>query len=152
MASFTPLNRRPTKSLNKEKMRHFLAKRKWKVTQRKEDYSKVLASDRNNLDACFCKVCKPVQFSLLNLQKTGKAVLALKRMANLYNSPDSAGSSSEGNTHKETHRHNGIVCPRSTRVADDSPLQSVTSSLAFYDQFGLVSILFITVVVMHTLM
>uniref|UniRef100_A0A3B4GX28 Myosin light chain kinase, smooth muscle-like n=1 Tax=Pundamilia nyererei TaxID=303518 RepID=A0A3B4GX28_9CICH len=31
MASFTPLNRRPTKSLNKEKMRHFLAKRKWKV-------------------------------------------------------------------------------------------------------------------------
>uniref|UniRef100_A0A3B4GUT8 Myosin light chain kinase, smooth muscle-like n=1 Tax=Pundamilia nyererei TaxID=303518 RepID=A0A3B4GUT8_9CICH len=49
MASFTPLNRRPTKSLNKEKMRHFLAKRKWK--------------------------------------KTGKAVLALKRMANLTSKP-----------------------------------------------------------------
>ncbi|XP_067431786.1 myosin light chain kinase, smooth muscle-like isoform X2 [Thunnus thynnus] len=30
MVSFTPLNRRPTKSLNKEKMRRFLAKRKWK--------------------------------------------------------------------------------------------------------------------------
>ncbi|XP_078134708.1 myosin light chain kinase, smooth muscle-like isoform X4 [Sander vitreus] len=32
MASFTPLNRRPTKSLKKEKMRRFLAKRKWKKT------------------------------------------------------------------------------------------------------------------------
>ncbi|XP_053197025.1 myosin light chain kinase, smooth muscle-like [Scomber japonicus] len=57
MASFTPLNRRPTKSLNKDKMRRFLAKRKWK--------------------------------------KTGKAVLALQRMANLSNRPDSPGSSSE---------------------------------------------------------
>ncbi|KAI3365201.1 hypothetical protein L3Q82_010304, partial [Scortum barcoo] len=57
MASFTPLNRRPTKSLNKGKMRRFLAKRKWK--------------------------------------KTGKAVLALQRMANLSNRPDSPGSSSE---------------------------------------------------------
>ncbi|XP_071319736.1 myosin light chain kinase, smooth muscle-like isoform X2 [Trachinotus anak] len=57
MASFTPLNRRPTKSLKKEKMRRFLAKRKWK--------------------------------------KTGKAVLALQRMANLSNRPDSPGSSSE---------------------------------------------------------
>ncbi|KAM9426024.1 myosin light chain kinase, smooth muscle-like isoform 2-T2 [Pholidichthys leucotaenia] len=57
MASFTPLNRRPTKSLKKDKMKHFLARRKWK--------------------------------------KTGKAVLALQRMANLTNSPESAGSSSE---------------------------------------------------------
>ncbi|XP_071401845.1 myosin light chain kinase, smooth muscle-like [Centroberyx affinis] len=57
MVSFTPLNRRPTKSLNKEKMRRFLAKRKWK--------------------------------------KTGKAVLALQRMANLSNRPDSPGSPSE---------------------------------------------------------
>uniref|UniRef100_UPI0037E7F184 myosin light chain kinase, smooth muscle-like n=1 Tax=Semicossyphus pulcher TaxID=241346 RepID=UPI0037E7F184 len=57
MVSFTPLNRRPTKSLNKGKMRHFLAKRKWK--------------------------------------KTGKAVLALQRMANLSNRPDSPGSSAE---------------------------------------------------------
>lgn len=57
MISFTPLNRRPTKSLNKGKMRRFLAKRKWK--------------------------------------KTGKAVLALQRMANLSNRPDSPGSSSE---------------------------------------------------------
>ncbi|XP_008277350.1 myosin light chain kinase, smooth muscle-like isoform X2 [Stegastes partitus] len=57
MASFTPLSRRPTKSLNKEKMRRFLAKRKWK--------------------------------------KTGKAVLALQRMANLSNRPDSPGSSLE---------------------------------------------------------
>ncbi|XP_028287963.1 myosin light chain kinase, smooth muscle-like [Parambassis ranga] len=57
MVSFTPLTRRPTKSLNKEKMRHFLAKRKWK--------------------------------------KTGKAVLALQRIANLSNRPDSPGSSSE---------------------------------------------------------
>ncbi|XP_063749336.1 myosin light chain kinase, smooth muscle-like isoform X2 [Eleginops maclovinus] len=57
MASFTPLSRRPTKSLNKGKMRRFLAKRKWK--------------------------------------KTGKAVLALQRMANLSNRPDSPGSSSE---------------------------------------------------------
>ncbi|XP_058477440.1 myosin light chain kinase, smooth muscle-like [Solea solea] len=57
MVSFTPLNRRPTKSLKKEKMRRFLAKRKWK--------------------------------------KTGKAVLALQRMANLSNRPDSPGSSSE---------------------------------------------------------
>ncbi|XP_030256566.1 myosin light chain kinase, smooth muscle-like isoform X2 [Sparus aurata] len=57
MASFTPLTRRATKSLNKGKMRHFLAKRKWK--------------------------------------KTGKAVLALQRMANLSNRPDSPGSSSE---------------------------------------------------------
>ncbi|KAM9837564.1 myosin light chain kinase, smooth muscle-like [Aulostomus maculatus] len=57
MASFTPLNRRPTKSLNKEKMRRFLAKRKWR--------------------------------------KTGKAVLALQRMANLSNRPDSPGSPSE---------------------------------------------------------
>ncbi|XP_070708167.1 myosin light chain kinase, smooth muscle-like [Pempheris klunzingeri] len=56
MVSFTPLNRRPTKSLNKGKMRRFLAKRKWK--------------------------------------KTGKAVLALQRMANLSNRPDSPGSSS----------------------------------------------------------
>lgn len=31
MVSFTPLTRRPTKSLRKEKMRRFLAKRKWKV-------------------------------------------------------------------------------------------------------------------------
>lgn len=57
MASFTPLIRRPTKSLNKGKMKRFLAKRKWK--------------------------------------KTGKAVLALQRMANLSNRPDSPGSSSE---------------------------------------------------------
>ncbi|CAL1600135.1 unnamed protein product [Knipowitschia caucasica] len=57
MASFTPLLRRPTKSLNKTKMRRFLAKRKWR--------------------------------------KAGKAVLALKRMANLSNRPDSPGSSLE---------------------------------------------------------
>ncbi|XP_068585394.1 myosin light chain kinase, smooth muscle-like isoform X2 [Cebidichthys violaceus] len=57
MASFTPMSRRPTKSLNKGKMKHFLAKRKWK--------------------------------------KTGKAVLALQRMANLSHRPDSPGSSSE---------------------------------------------------------
>ncbi|XP_054454827.1 myosin light chain kinase, smooth muscle-like isoform X2 [Anoplopoma fimbria] len=57
MASFTPMNRRPTKSLNKGKMKRFLARRKWK--------------------------------------KTGKAVLALQRMANLSNRPDSPGSSSE---------------------------------------------------------
>lgn len=57
MVSFTPLTRRPTKSLNKGKMRRFLARRKWK--------------------------------------KTGKAVLALQRMANLSNRPDSPGSSSE---------------------------------------------------------
>lgn len=57
MVSFTPLTRRPTKSLNKGKMKRFLAKRKWK--------------------------------------KTGKAVLALQRMANLSNRPDSPGSSSE---------------------------------------------------------
>lgn len=56
MVSFT-LTRRPTKSLNKSKMRRFLAKRKWK--------------------------------------KAGKAVLALKRMANLTNRPDSPGSSLE---------------------------------------------------------
>lgn len=31
MISFTPLTRKSTKSLNKDKMRHFLAKRKWKV-------------------------------------------------------------------------------------------------------------------------
>nr|XP_046233018.1 myosin light chain kinase, smooth muscle-like [Scatophagus argus]XP_046233019.1 myosin light chain kinase, smooth muscle-like [Scatophagus argus] len=57
MVSFTPLTRRPTKSLNKGKMKRFLARRKWK--------------------------------------KTGKAVLALQRMANLSNRPDSPGSSSE---------------------------------------------------------
>ncbi|MEQ2298780.1 hypothetical protein AMECASPLE_008888 [Ameca splendens] len=57
MASFTLLNRRPTKSLNKEKMRRFLARRKWK--------------------------------------KTGQAVLALNRMANLYSRPEFSGSSSE---------------------------------------------------------
>ncbi|XP_072230284.1 myosin light chain kinase, smooth muscle-like [Leuresthes tenuis] len=57
MASFTPLNRRPTKSLNKDRMKRFLAKRKWK--------------------------------------KTGQAVLALNRMANLSNRPDSPGGSSE---------------------------------------------------------
>ncbi|XP_033974932.1 myosin light chain kinase, smooth muscle-like isoform X1 [Trematomus bernacchii] len=57
VASFTPLSPLPTKSLNKCKMRRFLAKRKWK--------------------------------------KTGKAVLALQRMANLSNRPDSPGSSSE---------------------------------------------------------
>ncbi|KAM7381550.1 hypothetical protein PAMA_012408 [Pampus argenteus] len=57
MVSFTPLNRKNTKSLKKDKMRHFLAKRKWK--------------------------------------KTGKAVLALQRMANLSNRPDSPGNPSE---------------------------------------------------------
>ncbi|XP_041670775.1 myosin light chain kinase, smooth muscle-like [Cheilinus undulatus] len=57
MISFTPLSRRPTKSLNKGKMKRFLARRKWK--------------------------------------KTGKAVLALQRMANLSSRPDSPGSSSE---------------------------------------------------------
>ena len=41
MASFTPLSRRPTKSLNKEKMRRFLAKRKWKVTAQKNAYNAV---------------------------------------------------------------------------------------------------------------
>lgn len=41
MASFTPLTRRPTKSLKKEKMRRFLAKRKWKVKHQKKDYSAV---------------------------------------------------------------------------------------------------------------
>uniref|UniRef100_A0A8C4GZL6 Myosin light chain kinase, smooth muscle n=1 Tax=Dicentrarchus labrax TaxID=13489 RepID=A0A8C4GZL6_DICLA len=57
MVSFTPMTRRPTKSLNKGKMKRFLAKRKWK--------------------------------------KTGKAVLALQRMANLSNRPDSPGSWSQ---------------------------------------------------------
>nr|XP_020461020.1 myosin light chain kinase, smooth muscle-like [Monopterus albus] len=57
MASFTPLTRRSTKSLNKEKIRRYLAKCKWK--------------------------------------KTGKAVLALQRMAHLSNRPESPGSSSE---------------------------------------------------------
>ncbi|XP_017293667.1 myosin light chain kinase, smooth muscle isoform X2 [Kryptolebias marmoratus] len=57
LASFTPLSRRPTKSLRKDKMKHFLARRKWK--------------------------------------KTGQAVLALKRITNLSNRPDSPGSSSE---------------------------------------------------------
>ncbi|XP_043957725.1 myosin light chain kinase, smooth muscle-like [Gambusia affinis] len=57
MASFTPLTRRPTKSLNKEKMKRFLARRKWK--------------------------------------KTGQAVLALNRMANLTSKLDSPGSFSE---------------------------------------------------------
>ncbi|CAN9492872.1 unnamed protein product [Ophioblennius macclurei] len=57
MVSFTPLNRRPTKSLNKIKMKRFLARRKWK--------------------------------------KTGKAVLALQRMANLSSRPDSPGNSTE---------------------------------------------------------
>lgn len=57
VASFTPLTRRPTKSLNKEKMKRFLARRKWK--------------------------------------KTGQAVLALNRMANLSSRPDSPGSFSE---------------------------------------------------------
>ncbi|XP_037611310.1 myosin light chain kinase, smooth muscle-like isoform X1 [Sebastes umbrosus] len=57
MASFTVLSRRPTKTLNKGKIKRFLAKRKWK--------------------------------------KAGKAVLALQRMANLSNRPDSPGSSSE---------------------------------------------------------
>lgn len=31
MISFTPLTRKSTKSLNKDRMRRFLAKRKWKV-------------------------------------------------------------------------------------------------------------------------
>ncbi|XP_028989089.1 myosin light chain kinase, smooth muscle-like isoform X2 [Betta splendens] len=53
MASFPALKGRATKSLKKDKMRRFLARRKWK--------------------------------------KTGKAVLALKRMANLSNRPDSPG-------------------------------------------------------------
>ncbi|XP_034414613.1 myosin light chain kinase, smooth muscle-like isoform X2 [Cyclopterus lumpus] len=57
MASFAVMNRRPTKSLNKGKMKRFLARRKWK--------------------------------------KTGKAVLALQRMANLSYRPDSPGSSLE---------------------------------------------------------
>ncbi|KAM3849265.1 LOW QUALITY PROTEIN: myosin light chain kinase, smooth muscle-like [Diretmus argenteus] len=57
MVSFTPLTHRPTKALKKEKMRRFLAKRKWK--------------------------------------KTGKAVLALQRMALLSNKPESPGSSQE---------------------------------------------------------
>ncbi|CDQ63619.1 unnamed protein product [Oncorhynchus mykiss] len=57
MASFTLLVRRPTKSLKKDKIRRFLAKRRWK--------------------------------------KTGKAVLALQRMANLTNGPDSPGSPGE---------------------------------------------------------
>nr|XP_061807754.1 myosin light chain kinase, smooth muscle-like [Nerophis lumbriciformis] len=57
MTSFTALNRRPTKTLRKEKMRRFLARCKWK--------------------------------------KTGKAVLALQRMSNLSNRPDSPGSSSD---------------------------------------------------------
>ncbi|XP_035602993.1 myosin light chain kinase, smooth muscle-like [Oncorhynchus keta] len=57
MASFTLLVRRPTKSLKKDKIRRFLAKRRWK--------------------------------------KTGKAVLALQRMANLTNGPDTPGSLGE---------------------------------------------------------
>lgn len=57
MASFSVLNRRPTKSLKKEKMKRFLAKRKWK--------------------------------------KTGKAVLALQRMSNLSNRPDSPRTSTD---------------------------------------------------------
>uniref|UniRef100_A0A674AS97 Myosin light chain kinase, smooth muscle-like n=1 Tax=Salmo trutta TaxID=8032 RepID=A0A674AS97_SALTR len=55
MASFTLLVRRPTKSLKKDKIRRFLAKRRWKTT--------------------------------------GKAVLALQRMANLTNGPDSPEAS-----------------------------------------------------------
>uniref|UniRef100_A0A668AX05 Protein kinase domain-containing protein n=1 Tax=Myripristis murdjan TaxID=586833 RepID=A0A668AX05_9TELE len=93
MASFTPLSRRPTKSLNKEKMRRFLAKRKWK--------------------------------------KTGKAVLALQRMANLSNRPDSPGSSSEGNTNTLAHKHNVLLEPF---IADDSSSQFVSSSFSFCDQ------------------
>ncbi|KAL0984429.1 hypothetical protein UPYG_G00141370 [Umbra pygmaea] len=56
MASFNTLAHR-AKSLKKDKMRHFLAKRKWK--------------------------------------KTGKAVLALGRIANLSSRPDSAGNSGD---------------------------------------------------------
>lgn len=55
--SFSRLHRSSTKRLNKGRMKHFLAKRKWK--------------------------------------KTGKALLALQRMANLSNRPDSPGISSE---------------------------------------------------------
>ncbi|XP_046887941.1 myosin light chain kinase, smooth muscle-like isoform X1 [Hypomesus transpacificus] len=49
LVSFTSMIRRPTKSLRKDKMKHFLARRKWR--------------------------------------KTGKAVLALQRMANLSSKP-----------------------------------------------------------------
>lgn len=53
----------------------------------------------------------------INLQKTGKAVLALQRMANLSNRPDSPGSSSEGKadlTHTLTHTL--FPCPQATYI------------------------------------
>lgn len=140
MASFTPLNRRPTKSLNKDKMRRFLAKRKWKVTEQKNDYNAVSRTFNACIiyNLCFCMMtflnllsfvdlklgyeCS-LSFSVicpLNLQKTGKAVLALQRMANLSNRPDSPGSSSEGKTDKVTHKHthicNALLRPRATYI------------------------------------
>uniref|UniRef100_A0A3B3Z9C0 Myosin, light chain kinase 5 n=1 Tax=Periophthalmus magnuspinnatus TaxID=409849 RepID=A0A3B3Z9C0_9GOBI len=93
MASFTPLLRRPTKSLNKTKMRRFLAKRKWR--------------------------------------KAGKAVLALKRMANLSNRPDSPGSSSEGKSDKAptyTQLHTMVSCPGAVAYGRVTQFQIVTSS------------------------
>jgi len=56
---------------------------------------------------CRVETCAPhpVLFVLLNFQKTGKAVLALQRMANLSCRPDSPGSSSEGKTDKKRNTH-----------------------------------------------
>uniref|UniRef100_A0A3Q3SHW2 Myosin light chain kinase, smooth muscle-like n=1 Tax=Mastacembelus armatus TaxID=205130 RepID=A0A3Q3SHW2_9TELE len=96
MASFTPLTRRPTKSLKKDKMRHFLAKRKWK--------------------------------------KTGKAVLALKRMAILSNRPDSPGISSEGKTDTWFTCTIPPTHESCIHMADDSQIQIVTSGFPLCDQ------------------
>ncbi|RVE59690.1 hypothetical protein OJAV_G00190990 [Oryzias javanicus] len=51
MASFTTLSRRATKSLNKEKIKHFLAKRKWKKTGQAVLALKRMAHFSNKLDS-----------------------------------------------------------------------------------------------------
>lgn len=75
-----------TKNLSKEKMKKFLARQKWKVTRQLSQFVVVLF-----------QICD----SFFVIQKAGKALLALKRMA-VLSKGDGTGSPvqpKEGETH-----------------------------------------------------
>lgn len=122
MISFTPLNHRPSKSLNKLKMRRFLAKRKWKVTQLKSDmkmYSSLIAASLwwpfNPFHRPY--VCHPVLFVLF--------FLTSRKLARLFWPYSGWLTSPAGQTLlappqrvRQIKRppHNVLLCPRATCI------------------------------------
>ena len=89
-----------TKSLSKEKMKRFLARQKWKVAELK-DHARILTGDTLLWDGQWMTLdTDPGVCFVFDLQKAGKALLALKRMAlrSKGDVPGSPTSPAEGKT------------------------------------------------------